>query len=106
MKDWFKGGLRGIVVYIVLSLITSILVSISSEIFEGFELLGLFFTSIIFSPLVFLKTFQNEGGMGLILFGPLINITLFFIIGAIIGKVKSKNRENEMKEISISPQDS
>jgi len=73
MKTWLKGGLWGIIISVIYSIICLVLI-FNDNIFQ-------FDFSVIVAPFL--------------LFGftaiPIL-IILFFLIGAIIGKIKSKNK--------------
>lgn len=86
MKTWVKGGLIGAGIYLTLLIMLFILTSVSKEELQTP------FNILIIVPCVYF--FMGEGVMKCLIIQPVINIIIFFIIGAIIGliiqKVKNK----------------
>ena len=87
MKTWLKGGLWGIIVWILL-IITGLLIALFS--FEAnYSISFIAFPCILF--------FIGESGMQCFIYGPILNLIISFILGSIIGliiqKIKSKNND-------------
>ena len=106
MKAWLKGGLIGggigILLSVLLFLILAIPIFSSCPVDECYGLrkiiheTGKIAISPTYSQCELITQCSGESCMGCLILGPIIILIELFFIGAIIGKIKSRKKQNEI----------